>query len=188
MTLQVQLFTTMMMLGCGILLGAVYDACRVTVVDFRLPKWTYSVIDALYWIFATIFVFQVLRYSNDAEVRSFVFIGLALGAVAYYALLSSVVMRGIQQCLQLIKWLYRLVVMLINIFVFQPLLLGYRIILWMFGIISTLTILLFKGILKLLYPLRILGTFLSKFLLIHKRMQPIWNKIKNKFSRNHKGE
>lgn len=191
MTLQIQFLTLAMMLGSGILLGTVYDACRVAAADFRLPRWTFPLIDATYWAAATVFVFQLLRYSNGAEVRLFVFLGLAAGAIAYYALLSKLVMKVIHQCIAFLKRLFRFAVWLVHLLIVKPLMLLYRVLLTIFGMLAALTVLLAKVMLQLLYPFRRLWGWMIKRKSFHKLyslFHRFWKWIKYKYNRGNKEE
>lgn len=180
-----------MMLGCGVLLGTVYDVCRTAAADFRLPRWTFPFIDGFYWAAATIFVFLALRYSNGAEVRIFVFIGLALGVLAYYKIFSSWVLRRVKEWIRFTKWLYRAGVTLFQWLVVKPIVLLYRFLLLILGILTSLTIFLFKVMLKLLYPVRWLGSALFHIPYVRKPIlmfQGWWKRIKTKYNRDDKEE
>lgn len=178
-----------MMMGCGIVLGTVFDAYRLAVTDFRLPRWTLSCFDAIYWVIATIFVFQALRYSNQAEVRLFVFIGLSVGALVYYIVLSKSVSHGIRFFYKGIMLLYRFLMTILHIFIFTPFMWIYRLLLLIFTMISSLTIFLLKIVIQLLYPFHWLGIKVSKtrsFRATLHMFQRVWKWVTFKTDRDNK--
>ncbi len=73
MSLQVQFVTIGMMFLSGHGLGVMYDMYRVLSRQFRAPKWIIPFLDVVYWVVATLLVFLALFYSNQGEVRMFVF-------------------------------------------------------------------------------------------------------------------
>ena len=68
----------------GLALGVFYDMLRA----LRSP-----IKDLLFWLSATFFVFFVLLHTNFAQLRFFVFLGLSIGGVLYFCMLSHQVLR-----------------------------------------------------------------------------------------------
>jgi len=48
--------------------------------------------DFFYWIIVALVMFGVVYYSNDGELRGYIFLGTALGAILYILLFSRIVM------------------------------------------------------------------------------------------------
>jgi spore cortex biosynthesis protein YabQ len=73
--------------------------------------------DLGYWLISTLFVFQVLVYANEGQVRMFVFIGLLVGVIVYYYMLSRIVRYIFQwiltQLLRLLHMISRIIYTLI---------------------------------------------------------------------------
>ncbi|MCR8645857.1 spore cortex biosynthesis protein YabQ [Paenibacillus sp. N1-5-1-14] len=152
MTLHVQ-FTTLFMMFCGgLALGAIYDLFRVLHRELRLPRWSLMVIDTVYWIVATILIFRLLYQSNHGQIRLFVFIGLVIGVILYYFILSRLVVWTIELFIRAVKWLYKLCVRIVEIFIIAPLVGLYRVSVVIWGILCAIAIFLGKIVLQLLYP------------------------------------
>lgn len=76
----------------GMVIALVYDAFRV----FRRAVKTGSVVtgvqDSLFWLLVSAIMFLTVLYSNDGELRAYLFVGTFLGLVLYTFLFSKVVM------------------------------------------------------------------------------------------------
>lgn len=88
---QVQLFLIIVL--AGTFLGVFFDGYRVLRGVFRPRIFLTHLLDLLYWLLATLFVFGLLLLINWGEVRFYVFIALAAGAVLYYRFFSRLVMH-----------------------------------------------------------------------------------------------
>ncbi|NMM55241.1 spore cortex biosynthesis protein YabQ [Paenibacillus aquistagni] len=89
LSLYSQWMTLFFMTVSGATLGVVYDSYRVVAHQLRFPRWSLPLFDVVYWLAATWFVFQMLVKGNQGELRFYIFLGLAIGAYAYYLLLSK---------------------------------------------------------------------------------------------------
>ncbi|NPV74042.1 MAG: spore cortex biosynthesis protein YabQ [Pelotomaculum sp.] len=79
--------------AAGAAAGFCYDYYRAVRKAFRLKKAGSLLGDALFWLAVTAVVFLMLLWGNWGEVRLYVFIGLGLGALAYFRLLGSTARR-----------------------------------------------------------------------------------------------
>ncbi len=96
-----QIDTFVITVVTGALLGVTFDFYRVLRTFFR-PRWLLtSLADLCYWLLATGVVFLALLFGNWGELRLYTFIGLALGALGYYRLLSRQAVRLIIALLRL---------------------------------------------------------------------------------------
>lgn len=152
MTLQIQFFTLAMMSMSGILLGIVFDVYRAVCGQLRVSRWILSLLDLVYWAFATVFVFRVLYYSNQGQLRFFVFLGLVIGTLLYFWLISSIT-------IQFVLWLIRVIQAIINfgircfqVLIIMPLRGLFRLVMILFGFLLAITIFLYKIVLQLLSP------------------------------------
>ena len=83
-----QIETFVITVATGMFLGLAFDFYRVLRALYR-PRWLLTALaDLCYWLFATGAVFLALLFGNWGELRLYAFIGLALGALGYYRLLS----------------------------------------------------------------------------------------------------
>jgi spore cortex biosynthesis protein YabQ len=147
-SLQVQFLTLSLMAGSGVLLGIGYDTIEVLAREFRLRRWTTACMDVGYWLVATLFVFQVLVYANDGQVRMFVFIGLLAGVVIYFYILSHLVRLAVTWVVVLFLRLLRWVIRIFYILLIQPLLYMYRLLKIILGFLLAFSILLGRIVLQ----------------------------------------
>jgi spore cortex biosynthesis protein YabQ len=119
-TLKVQFATLLAMAACGAGLGVCFDLIGVLMREFRARRWMLAAADLLYWAAATLAVFRVLLQINDGQVRAFVFVGLALGALLYALLLGGHVRRFAEAAVRLAKRFARLVRRVFRIVVWRP--------------------------------------------------------------------
>lgn len=155
-----------MMFSSGWALGVLFDVYRVVSRTLHLSRWIMAVLDLVYWIAATLFVFKILYYSNQGEVRFFVFLGLLLGTVFYFYFISSYTVIAVKLVLKLLENLYDIVVRCIELLIVRPILLLYKLFIILLGILTAIAMFLFKIMVQLFYPLwfvtRGLGQWLSK--------------------------
>lgn len=85
---EAQFYTLLAMTLLGMVMGLFFDIYRETVNVLRLKKAVLDLWDLLIWILFIGITFVVLLYTNYGEVRFFVFIGIGIGLLAYFRLLS----------------------------------------------------------------------------------------------------
>ena len=59
----------------------------------RTGKFLLFLEDLLYWLLVAFVMFSVVYYSNDGELRGFIFLGTLLGVVLYAMLFSRLIMK-----------------------------------------------------------------------------------------------
>jgi spore cortex biosynthesis protein YabQ len=154
-----------LMLLSGIGMGVVFDGYRVVSHELRFAKWTLPMLDLLYWAAATLVVFQVLSAGNNGEVRAYVFLGLALGVITYFLLLSRVVIATVRWTIGAVRYLIGLVIRLFHIFIIRPLLILYKLCKVLLGFLLALTIFCYKIVLQLIRPFWLLARWMFRPLL-----------------------
>lgn len=85
---EAQFYTLFAMTLLGMVMGLFFDIYRETVNILRLKKAVVDLWDLLIWILFIGITFVVLLYTNYGDVRFFVFIGIGIGLLAYFRLLS----------------------------------------------------------------------------------------------------
>lgn len=168
MTLNVQFLTLWMMFVSGLGLGVLFDTFRVFAGQLRVPKWTQPLTDLLYWILATVLVFRVLYWSNQGQVRLFVFIGLLIGVLLYFTALSGRVIAFMLFTIRMTKAFVRLLIQTVKIVVIRPIIALFRFFILFLGFLATVAIFLYKIVLQCLYPFWKLLVWLTK---------PIWRPV-----------
>jgi spore cortex biosynthesis protein YabQ len=152
-TLHVQFFTLFMMFCSGLVLGTLFDVCRILFAKLRLPRLILPFIDMFYWSLATVLVFYMLMVSNEGQVRVFVFLGIGIGICFYFALLSDGVIWILLLLIQILIVSYRFAKKMAELFLIRPVLGIYRLTVILFGFLIAIAIFLFKTVVQLLYPL-----------------------------------
>jgi spore cortex biosynthesis protein YabQ len=147
-----QWMTMAAMLLSGLGMGTVFDGYRVVSNELKFPRWWLPVLDVIYWMTAALVVFRVLYASNNGEVRAYVFIGLAIGIVIYYLLLSRVVIVVVKWLIGAVRKLISILLKCLEILVVKPILLLYKLGLVIFAFGSALTIFVLKIVLQLVRP------------------------------------
>lgn len=85
---EAQFYTLLAMTLLGLVMGLFFDIYRESGNALRLKKTALDLWDLLIWILFIGIAFVVLLYTNYGEVRFFVFIGMGIGLLAYFRLLS----------------------------------------------------------------------------------------------------
>lgn len=156
MSLSVQFATLGLMLASGMGIGLLFDLYRVLAHELRIPRWLIPLLDLAYWVIATLFVFRMLFIGNFGQVRIFVFLGLAAGYTIYFLGLSRTSVKMIRLLLRGIEVLIQFVIRCVEIFIIRPFRLLVRLVRFLLGIVTAVAMFMWKVVLQLLYPLRLL--------------------------------
>lgn len=151
-----------MMFLSGICIGAIFDVFRVLAGKLRLPRWTIPIVDTIYWIVATILVFRMLIYSNEGQVRIFIFLGMGIGICFYFAILSSIIIRLTLLIIRIIVMIYRVLTRTVEILIIKPIIGLYRLTVIILGFLLAVAIFLYRIVLQLLYPMWRLFLWMTK--------------------------
>lgn len=173
MSLKEQFLTITMMFASGFGLGILFDTCRVLCAQLRVSRPVISIVDIIYWIVATILVFKVLYFSNQGQLRFYVFIGLAAGVWIYFKLFSSSTVKVVLFMIEVAKRLVRICGKIIDLVIIAPVIGLYRLLLIILGFLAAISVFLFKIVLQSLYPIWVLVRWTGKW--IRKRLPiPTW--------------
>jgi len=93
----------------GMLLVFIYDIFRIKRKAFKTNNLVTYLEDILYWIIAAGVMFGIVYFSNDGEIRGFLFLGIFLGAVIYMLLLSKVIMTIALKCIEILGKVFRII-------------------------------------------------------------------------------
>lgn len=104
-TQWVSFLTTLLI---GLVLGFIFDFYRVMRGVFNLKTLMTFVFDGIYWMVAFMITFACLLFSNWAELRFYIFIGIISGWALYYKLISKysifMMIRGIRIIIATSRW------------------------------------------------------------------------------------
>ncbi len=132
MELNGQVFTFLMTIVTGMLLGGLFDCYRVLRRTFKPKAFMTWLADLLYWLVATVVMFIALVFSNWGELRFYVFIGVLSGLGVYYRWLSLYAIRFFLGGISLIIALLKLLKKILFAVVIRPGLCFMKITVWPF--------------------------------------------------------
>lgn len=87
-----QAYAFILSVAGGMVIALVYDAFRVFRKAVKTGRIVTNVQDLLYWLIVSVIMFLTLFFSNDGELRAYLFVGAFLGVVLYTLLFSKIVM------------------------------------------------------------------------------------------------
>lgn len=79
---------------CGMAAAFIYDLFRIFRKAVKTGNLVTFIQDLLYWIIVAVIMSVTIFYSNDGELRGFLFLGTFLGAVLYGLLFSRIIMSS----------------------------------------------------------------------------------------------
>lgn len=174
MTLTVQFYTIVAMIGSGIWLGASLDTYHRFHPRGKRWNWLRFINDILFWIVQALLIFYVLLQVNKGEVRIVIFLALLCGFAFYKSLLQSLFQRILERLIKITVGIIRFFKKIFRLFIYNPakVILNLLVGLSKMVIRFLLSALLFlSGI--LLYPLKLIGKLLVALI-----PEKIWTKLK----------
>ncbi len=94
----------------GMAIALVYDFFRILRRALKTGGFVTYVQDLLYWIIAAVIMFLTFYYSNDGELRVYLFIGAFIGVVLYALLLSKIIMDSSLFIIKIIKLVIKTII------------------------------------------------------------------------------
>jgi len=88
----------------GIVIAFIYDIFRVKRKAVKTSAIVIYVEDLVFWLIVVAVMFAVLFFSNEGEIRGYIFIGTILGIILYNLIFSRIVMAAF---LFILKMLYK---------------------------------------------------------------------------------
>lgn len=79
---------------CGMAVAFIYDLFRIFRKAVKTGDLLTFIQDVLYWIIAAVIMFITIFFSNDGELRGFLFLGALIGVVLYALLFSHIIMSS----------------------------------------------------------------------------------------------
>lgn len=83
-------------LGCifgGLIVGLLFDVFRLSRRFFNTRDIITYIQDIIFWILVGIIVLLTIFYSNNGQIRGYVFLGIVLGTVFYFLVFSRLIMK-----------------------------------------------------------------------------------------------
>ncbi|PGZ94464.1 spore cortex biosynthesis protein YabQ [Bacillus pseudomycoides] len=120
MSLTVQLYTMLSMIGMGASLGAALDTYHRFLKRGERKRWLVFIYDILFWIVQALSVFYVLLLVNEAELRMYIFLALLCGFAAYQSLLKSLYMKVLNLLIHIFVQTFYFCVRILQLFIVKP--------------------------------------------------------------------
>ena len=90
-------------IAAGTVLGNFYDFFRILRRVLRHKTAVTTIEDVIFWVAATLLMFDFLLHGNFDEIRGFTFLGVALGAVLYFLMISRFFIKFAMTALRRLK-------------------------------------------------------------------------------------
>ncbi len=87
----------------GVVIALLYDIFRILRKTIKTGSLITYIQDLLFWILVAVIMFATVYYSNEGELRSYIFLGTLLGVVLYALLLSKTVMNSSLFIIRIVK-------------------------------------------------------------------------------------
>lgn len=179
MTLTIQFYTLLAMIGMGSCFGAALDTYNRFLKRTKRKAWFVFLNDFLFWIVQGLIIFYVLFLINEGEFRFYLFLALLCGFAAYQALLKKGYLKILETIITSVIITAKFVRKSFQLLIFQP-------IKWL---ITGIVFLIF-GIGKILFSIAkwmihlvffTIKVILRPFFLI---FLFLWNKLPNAVTKN----
>ena len=120
MSLTIQLYTMLSMIGMGVSLGVSLDTYHRFLKRGGRKRWLVFIYDILFWIVQALVVFYVLLLVNEAELRMYVFLALLCGFAAYQSLLKSLYMKVLNFLIYIFVQIFYFCIHVVQLFIVKP--------------------------------------------------------------------
>lgn len=120
MSLTIQLYTMLSMIGMGAWVGAALDTYQRFLNRPQRKRWIVFIYDILFWSVQALVVFYVLLLVNEAELRIYVFVALLCGFAAYQSLLKSMYMKVLNFFIYVVVQTIQFFLRIVQLFMVKP--------------------------------------------------------------------
>ena len=93
----------------GIAIALIYDIFRILRKAVKTSNLATYMEDLVFWVLVAVVMFATVYYSNEGELRSYIFLGTFLGVVLYALLFSKAVMSSSLFIIRIVKGIIRTV-------------------------------------------------------------------------------
>lgn len=111
--IDTQIYYFMSTILAGIAVGVMFDIYRI-LRGFNCPnKFVTAISDLLFWILAAIVTFIFMLYTNNGDLRYYIFVGLFVGLFMYFKLISKKFASVLGHIIYIIIKVFRIIINLI---------------------------------------------------------------------------
>lgn len=87
----------------GILIGVLFDVFRILRKSFKTSDFITLIQDLIFWLLTSYLVGYTVFKFNNGEIRSYIFLGIAIGLTFYILIFSNVFIKINVKIIQLLK-------------------------------------------------------------------------------------
>ncbi|MCA1066534.1 spore cortex biosynthesis protein YabQ [Rossellomorea sp. AcN35-11] len=143
MTLSVQFYTMLSMIGMGALFGATLDTYSRFLNRSERKRWLVFINDIMFWILQALSIFYILFVVNYGEIRFYIFIALLCGFSGYQALIKPLYLDLLERLIIFFISLFNFGVKMVKNFIYSP-------IKWVIVLIITMVLSVGKGLVSVI--------------------------------------
>ncbi|MDF2523533.1 MAG: hypothetical protein K0R31_1174, partial [Clostridiales bacterium] len=93
----------------GMAIAFIYDLFRIKRKTIRTINFLTHIEDLVYWILVALIMFAVVYYSNEGEIRGYIFIGTLIGVILYTLIFSRMVMTSFLFIIGIVKKVFNFI-------------------------------------------------------------------------------
>jgi len=98
----------------GMMIALVYDVFRILRKAVKTGSLVTYLQDLLYWLIVAVIMFLTIYYSNDGEIRAYLFIGAFIGVILYSLLFSRIVMGSSLFIIKIVTYVIKGIILIIS--------------------------------------------------------------------------
>ncbi|WP_346207950.1 spore cortex biosynthesis protein YabQ [Caldifermentibacillus hisashii] len=150
MSLTVQFYTMLAMVGMGSYFGVALDTYSRLFNRSKRNVIVRGMNDILFWIVQALITFYILYLVNNGEIRFYIFLALLCGFAFYQSLLKNLYNRLLEWLIQLLVRTYRLGVKLFSNVIIKPVVMFFTFIFTIIVALGKFTLQMFLFFVKIL--------------------------------------
>jgi spore cortex biosynthesis protein YabQ len=112
-TVSTQAYIFLCSVASGMVIALIYDLFRISRKAVRTANLLIYVEDLLYWLIVAIVMFTMVYYSNEGELRSYIFIGAILGTILYVLLFSRIIINSSMLIINVVRKIVKLILLVL---------------------------------------------------------------------------
>lgn len=179
MSLSVQFYTLLAMIGMGSYFGAALDTYNRFLKRSKRKSWIVFINDFLFWVVQGLLIFYVLFLVNEGELRIYSFLALLCGFSAYQALIKGFFLKCLEAVINFIIATLNFIKKSIQTLIFQPIKWLAAGIIFLLASVAKGIYFLIKSILKIIYSM--IKIALRPFIRL---LMGIWNYLPKPVTKN----
>jgi spore cortex biosynthesis protein YabQ len=98
----------------GMVVALIYDLFRIKRKAIKTGNLLTYIEDLLFWILVAVVMFITVYYSNEGELRSYLFLGMLIGIILYALLLSKPIMSSSLFIINVVSKIFKAVWFLVS--------------------------------------------------------------------------